>query len=168
MLWVLGLLLSFAGLFVWLEFGCMFPRSGGEKVREHEIASSRMSKEYRAMLTGFQVYLEAVYRYPKYLATIVFSTQAVLLGFTASGCIVFASNIWVAAGLTASAWQERGVAIGVIVVVTLTHTFAPKAGVWAMNVLSSIKIVILLFIVVVSSLTSFLSSTLSDSMLTIP
>jgi L-type amino acid transporter 9 len=32
MLWVLGLALSFAGLFVWLEFGCMFPRSGGEKV----------------------------------------------------------------------------------------------------------------------------------------
>lgn len=32
MLWVLGLALSFAGLLVWLEFGCMFPRSGGEKV----------------------------------------------------------------------------------------------------------------------------------------
>jgi hypothetical protein len=102
------------------------------------------------LLTRHQVYLEAVYRHPKYLATIVFSTQAVLLGFTASGCIVFASNIWVAAGLEASAWQERGVAIGVIVVVTLTHTFVPKAGVWAMNALSSIKIIILIFIVIVS------------------
>lgn len=58
-LWVLGLLLSFAGLCVWLEFGCMFPRSGGEKV-----------------------YLEAVYTRPRYLATILFSVQAVLLGFT--------------------------------------------------------------------------------------
>ena len=37
----------------------MFPRSGGEKV-----------------------YLEAVYQRPKFLATIVFSTQAILLGFT--------------------------------------------------------------------------------------
>ena len=120
------------------------------------------------MLTGFQVYLEAVYRYPKYLATIVFSTQAVLLGFTASGCIVFASNIWLAAGLEASAWQERGVAIGVIVVVTLTHTFVPKAGVWAMNVLSSIKIIILLFIVVVSSLKPFTSPILPSFVLTIP
>lgn len=59
MLWVLGLLISFAGLCVWLEFGCMFPRSGGEKV-----------------------YLEAVYQRPRLLATLIFSTQAILLGFT--------------------------------------------------------------------------------------
>ncbi|KFY14152.1 hypothetical protein V492_02829 [Pseudogymnoascus sp. VKM F-4246] len=125
MLWVLGFLLSFAGLLVWLEFGCMFPRSGGEKV-----------------------YLEAVYQRPKFLATVIFSTQAILLGFTASGCIVFASNIWVAAGLVASPWEQRGVAIGVLVVVTAVHTFTPKFGVWAMNALSSLKIIILLFIIV--------------------
>src|SRR5216684_2018462 len=65
MLWVLGFILSLCGLFVWLEFGTMFPRSGGEKV-----------------------YLEAVYRRPKYLATIVFAANAIILGFTAGGCIV--------------------------------------------------------------------------------
>lgn len=59
LLWVLGLLLSFAGLYVWLEFGCMFPRSGGGKV-----------------------YLKAVYRWPRFLATVVFSTQTILLSFT--------------------------------------------------------------------------------------
>lgn len=32
LLWVLGLILSYCGTFVWLEFGSMFPRSGGEKV----------------------------------------------------------------------------------------------------------------------------------------
>lgn len=37
----------------------MFPRSGGEKV-----------------------YLEAAYQHPRLLATMVFSTQAILLGFT--------------------------------------------------------------------------------------
>lgn len=65
MLWVLGFMLSFCGLFVWLEYGTMFPRSGGEKV-----------------------YLEAVYKRPRYLATVIFATIAILLGFTASGCIV--------------------------------------------------------------------------------
>jgi L-type amino acid transporter 9 len=65
MLWVLGFLLSFCGLFIWLEFGTMFPRSGGEKV-----------------------YLEAVYRKPKYLATVIFAMNAILLGFSAAGCIV--------------------------------------------------------------------------------
>ena len=65
MLWVLGFTLSFCGLFIWLEYGTMFPRSGGEKV-----------------------YLEAVYRKPKYLVTVIFAANAILLGFTASGCIV--------------------------------------------------------------------------------
>ncbi len=66
----------------------------------------------------------------------------------ASGCIVFATNIMVAAGRTATEWQQRGIAIAVIVFVTIVHTFIPKAGVVLMNVLSSIKVIILLFIVV--------------------
>lgn len=57
--------MSFCGLCVWLEFGTMFPRSGGEKV-----------------------YLEAVYKKPKHLATLFFAANAILLGFTAAGCIV--------------------------------------------------------------------------------
>ncbi|KAF4625189.1 hypothetical protein G7Y89_g12982 [Cudoniella acicularis] len=125
LLWTLGALLSFCGLFVWLEFGCMFPRSGGEKV-----------------------YLEAVYRKPKFLAAVVFSTQAIMLGFTAQGCIVFASNILVAAGHTATAWNSRGIAIAVITFVTVIHTFMPKTGVRLMDTLSSIKILLLLFIVI--------------------
>ncbi|KAJ5118321.1 hypothetical protein N7448_010033 [Penicillium atrosanguineum] len=48
LLWVLGFLLAGAGLCVWLELGCMMPRSGGEKV-----------------------YLEAVYHKPKLLITVV-------------------------------------------------------------------------------------------------
>lgn len=43
----------------------MFPRSGGEKV-----------------------YLEAVYRRPKYLATVIFAANAIILGFSAANCIV--------------------------------------------------------------------------------
>ncbi|KAG1834891.1 amino acid transporter [Suillus variegatus] len=125
MLWVLGFLLSFCGLFIWLEFGTMFPRSGGEKV-----------------------YLEAVYRKPKYLATVVFAANAILLGFTASGCIVFASNILVAANQIAGQWNERGIALGVIFFVTLLHGLTPKTGVFIMNLLSIFKIVILVFVVV--------------------
>ncbi len=65
MLWVLGFLLASSGLLVWLEYGTMFPRSGGEKV-----------------------YLEEVYQKPRYLATTIFATNVLLLGFTASGCII--------------------------------------------------------------------------------
>nr|VWO96191.1 G-protein comlpex beta subunit CpcB [Ganoderma boninense] len=150
MLWVLGFVLSFCGLFIWLEFGTMIPRSGGEKV-----------------------YLEAVYKKPKYLVTVIFAANAILLGFTASGCIVFAQNILVTAGHTAERWVTRGIALGgqflqtpppflvnipewlngsgsgsVIAFVTLLHGLTPKLGIWVMNGLSVFKIGILVFIVV--------------------
>ncbi|GAA5919661.1 hypothetical protein JCM1841_005213 [Sporobolomyces salmonicolor] len=125
MLWVLGTVLSFCGLFVWLEFAGLYPRSGGEKV-----------------------YLEAVYRRPKLLATCLFAVNAIILGFTASGCIVFASNILVAAKHEVTTWNERGIAVAVIVVVTLIHGFTPKWGVRLMNLLGIFKVVILLLVVV--------------------
>ncbi|KAL3481103.1 amino acid/polyamine transporter I [Aspergillus californicus] len=125
LLWVLGLLLAGSGLCVWLELGCMIPRSGGEKV-----------------------YLEAVYRRPKLLITVIFAVQAVALGFTASGCIVFASNMALAAGKTASDWEERGIAIAVISCITLIHVFLPQWGIRGMNAIGVLKIVLLLFIVI--------------------
>ncbi|KAF8549796.1 amino acid transporter [Imleria badia] len=125
MLWVLGFVLSFCGLFIWLEFGTMFPRSGGEKV-----------------------YLEATYPRPKYLATVVFAANAILLGFEANGCIVFASNIIVSAGKVATTWSERGIALGMIVFVTFLHSLTPRIGVYIMNLLSIFKIVILMFVVI--------------------
>ncbi|OJA13641.1 hypothetical protein AZE42_11117, partial [Rhizopogon vesiculosus] len=125
MLWVLGFLLSFCGLFIWLEFGAMIPRSGGEKV-----------------------YLEAVYTKPKYLATVIFTVNAIILGFTASNCIVFASNILVAADQAAGSWTEREIAVGVMIFVTLVHGLTPKTGILLMNVLSIFKIILLLFVVI--------------------
>ncbi|RPD60343.1 high affinity methionine permease [Lentinus tigrinus ALCF2SS1-6] len=125
MLWVLGFVLSFCGLFIWLEFGTMFPRSGGEKV-----------------------YLEAVYKKPKYLVTVIFAANAIILGFTAAGCIVFAQNILVAAGHTADRWVTRGIALGVIGFVTILHGLTPRLGVYVMNGLSLFKVVILVFIVI--------------------
>ncbi|OCH94012.1 amino acid transporter [Obba rivulosa] len=125
MLWVLGFVLSFCGLFIWLELGTMFPRSGGEKV-----------------------YLEAIYKKPKHLATVIFAANAILLGFSASGCIVFASNILVSAGIEATRWNERGIALGAIFFVTLLHGLTPKLGIFIMNVLSMSKVILLLFVVI--------------------
>ncbi|TFY82886.1 hypothetical protein EWM64_g1123 [Hericium alpestre] len=125
MLWVLGFVLSFCGLFVWLEYGTMIPKSGGEKV-----------------------YLEAVYTKPKYFATVIFAANAILLGFTASGCIVFAQNVLVSAGHEAGRWTERGIALGVIFFVTALHGLTPRLGIFIMNALSVFKIVILLFVVI--------------------
>ncbi|KAG2129691.1 amino acid/polyamine transporter I, partial [Suillus bovinus] len=93
-----------------LWFGTVFPQSGGENV-----------------------YLEAVYRKPKYLATIVFAANAILLGFTASNCIV----------------SRVLFLLAIIFFVTLLHGLTPKTGVLIMNFLSIFKIVILVFVVVI-------------------
>lgn len=66
----------------------------------------------------------------------------------ASGCIIFASNIVIAAGRVASEWEKRGIAIAVIVLVTLVHTFFPRVGVHGMNFFTVLKVALLLFIVV--------------------
>ncbi|POR35464.1 High-affinity methionine permease [Tolypocladium paradoxum] len=116
---------SVSGLCVWLEFACMMPRSGGE-----------------------MVHLEAVYRRPKMLIAVVFAIQAIALEFTANGCIILSSNIIIASGHVATEWQLRGIALGVITVVTLVHTFFPSLGVHGMNFFTILKMVLLLFVVV--------------------
>lgn len=103
----------------------MFLRSGGEKV-----------------------YLEAVYKKPKYLATFIFATNAILLGFTSANCIIFANNILIAAGHAPDRWVVRGISLGAICFVTILHGVTPKVGVYLMNVLSVSKIAILLFVVI--------------------
>ncbi|KAI4748053.1 amino acid transporter [Aureobasidium sp. EXF-12298] len=125
MLWLLGFASCLSGLCIWLELGCMIPRSGGEKV-----------------------YLEAAYKRPKLLATTFFAWQAIILGFTASGCIVFASYVIKAAGRTATEWEKRGIALAVVTVICAAHTVVPRWAVRGMNGLVIVKLVVLVFIVV--------------------
>ncbi|EKM57702.1 uncharacterized protein PHACADRAFT_192839 [Phanerochaete carnosa HHB-10118-sp] len=124
-LWALGFIISFFGLFIWLELGTMFPRSGGEKN-----------------------YLEAAFPRPKHLMTMVFATQVILLGFSASNSIVFAENILVAAGHEAGRWTSRGIGLGVIAFAAFSHGIVPRFGLLVMNALGVVKIVILVFVAV--------------------
>jgi len=64
------------------------------------------------------------------------------------GCIVFASNILVAAGHEVTTWNERGIAVAVILSITLIHGLVPRHGVRLMNLLAIFKIVLLLLVVV--------------------
>lgn len=54
----------------------------------------------------------------------------------------------VAADRRLTEWGERGIAVGVIVFVTLIHSLLPKWGVRVMNVLGAIKVLVLVFVVV--------------------
>jgi amino acid transporter len=121
-LWLVGTLISACGLAVSLEYGCMLPRSGGEKV-----------------------YLEFTYRHPRFLASTLVAVQAVLLGFTASNCIVFAKYTIFALGLETTQFMQKMLAVGLLTVITIIHGGFLKTGIFIQDVLGWAKIFIVIF-----------------------
>jgi amino acid transporter len=116
-LWVVGAIIAACGLAVGLEYGCMLPRSGGEKV-----------------------YLEFVYRRPRFLASTLIATQAVLLGFTASNCIVFAQYTLYAFDIEATDFRRKALAVALLTAITIIHGCFLKTGIRIQNFLGWIKI----------------------------
>ncbi|KAI5795328.1 amino acid/polyamine transporter I [Peziza echinospora] len=124
-LWVVGGILTFTGLSVYLEFGLKIPLSGGEKN-----------------------YLERVYRKPKYLASSVFLSQMVLLGFSSGNSLAFGRYVLFASGSEEpDGWAARGIAIACITFAVFIHSVFPKWGMRLFNVLGVFKVVVLLLIV---------------------
>ncbi|KAL7274632.1 low-affinity methionine permease [Rhizina undulata] len=123
-LWVVGAMISFCGLAVYLEFGTMLPKSGGEKV-----------------------YLEFAFQRPRFLTSTVFAVNAILLGFTASNCIIFGQYLLYALGAEPTEWSQRALAAGAIIAVTLIHGLSIKTGIWIQNFLGFVKIFLMIFMV---------------------
>ncbi|KAL2867356.1 APC family permease [Aspergillus lucknowensis] len=127
-LWVVGLILAYCGLLIWIELGSLMPRSGGEKL-----------------------YLEAAYPRPPMLVTTVFAVHVIFLGFTGIGSVVVAENILLALRGSANDWVKRALAIAVLATIATIHISSCKLGVKIMNVLASVKILIL-FLIILSGL----------------
>lgn len=123
-LWVVGAIIAACSLAVSLEYGCMLPRSGGEKV-----------------------YLEYVYRKPRFLASTLVATQAVLLGFTASNCIVFAQYTLYAFDIEATDYRRKSLAVGLLTVITIIHGCFLKLGIRIQNFLGWIKVFLVVFMI---------------------
>ena len=115
--WVVGAGIAGCGLAVSMELGCMLPRSGGMKV-----------------------YLEFMYRRPRFLASTSVAVQAVVLGFTASNCIVFGEYLLVALDMEVTAFAQRTLAVCLLTAVTIVHGCFLKAGIWIQNALAWVKI----------------------------
>ncbi|KAJ8059549.1 hypothetical protein OCU04_011205 [Sclerotinia nivalis] len=122
LLWIAGSLLAWLGLQISLEYGCMLPRSGGEKV-----------------------YLEFTYPRPRFLASTLVAVQAVLLGFTASNCIVFGEYILFAFGIEGTELGQKAIALGLLTWITIVHGCFLKTGIWIQNFLGWIKVGLILF-----------------------
>lgn len=117
LLWIAGTILAACGMVVSMEYGCMLPRSGGDKV-----------------------YLEYTYPRPRFLASTLVAVQAVLLGFTASNCIIFAKYSFFAFGSEPTELQHKLLAAGLLTLITIVHGCFRQTGIWIQNVLGWLKI----------------------------
>ncbi|KAI1204183.1 amino acid transporter [Annulohypoxylon truncatum] len=97
---------------------------------------------------GLSVFLEFVYRHPRYLASCVLAAQMILLGFSSGNSLAFGRYVLAASGSTeGDGWTARGIAIACITFAVLLHSTLPKWGLRLVNILGIFKVVILVFIV---------------------
>ncbi|KAH7383448.1 amino acid permease-domain-containing protein [Cadophora sp. MPI-SDFR-AT-0126] len=121
-LWILGSVIAWCGVQISLEYGCMLPRSGGDKV-----------------------YLEFTYRHPRFFASTLVAAQAVLLGFTASNCIIFGEYVLFAFGVERTEVGQKSLALGLLTAITVVHGVFPRAGIRIQDFLGWVKIGLIVF-----------------------
>lgn len=129
LLWILGALLSYLTLQVFLEFGCMLPRSGGEKI-----------------------YLEFAYPRPRFLASTVVAAWIVLGGVSSNNCIVFAKYVLSASGHAEPVddYAVKVIAALLLTGVVVAHGCFYGAAVKVQNVLGAAKIGFIAFLILTS------------------
>ncbi|KAK2601928.1 low-affinity methionine permease [Conoideocrella luteorostrata] len=124
LLWLVGAAIAASSLVIALEYGSMLPRSGGQKV-----------------------YLEFTFRHPRFLTSTLVAINVVLLGFTASNCVIFSQYVLFAGGWNNGDVARKAVAAGLLSLITAVHTVVPKFGIRLQDFLGWVKIGIVLFMV---------------------
>ncbi|KAK3387926.1 high affinity methionine permease [Podospora didyma] len=124
-IWVAGMLIALAGTAVFTELGTALPSNGGEKV-----------------------YLEYMYKRPKFLTTGLYTGYVVLLGWASGNSVIFGEYILHAANIEVGRWNQRGIGLACITAAFLIHGCALKWGLRLQNVLGTIKVFIILIIVI--------------------
>lgn len=123
-LWIIGAFVAWAGLAIDMEYGCMLPRSGGMKV-----------------------YLEYTYRNPRFLASTLVAVHAVLLGFTASNCIVFAKYTLFATRAEPTDLTTKLLAVGLLTAITVVHGCFRRTGILIQDALGWLKVGLIIFMI---------------------
>jgi amino acid transporter len=86
------------------------------------------------------VYLEYTYARPKFLASTLIAVQAVVLGFTASNCIIFAKYTLFALKVEPTDLQHKALAVGLLTIITIIHGCFLRTGIAIQNALGWVKI----------------------------
>ena len=100
-----------------------------------------------ADVPSIRVYLEYTYRWPRFLASTLVAVNAVLLGFTASNCIIFAKYILYANHKTPDDFWTKILAVGLLTFITIVHGCFYRSGIWLQNALGWLKIGLTIFMI---------------------
>ncbi|KAF2638768.1 LAT family L-amino acid transporter [Massarina eburnea CBS 473.64] len=123
--WVFGAIIAAATLAIYLEYASLFPNRSGGQVP----------------------YLEQAYPRPAFLFPTAYAFFTIAFSFSSSNAVVLARYIYRAAGYPASEWENKGLAIASYTFLALICLFSTRWSMRLMNFLSSVKLIILLFIV---------------------
>ncbi|KAK6992933.1 amino acid transporter-like protein [Favolaschia claudopus] len=127
MFWLIGMIIAYAGLSLYLELASMFPHRAGAQV----------------------VYLEQAYRKPKYFFPAAFAATTVTLEFSAANAIVCANYLLFSAGNdNPTEWLTRGVAIACYTVAASFVLLSTKWSLRLVNLVGILKTLILVFIAI--------------------
>ncbi|KAF2822425.1 high-affinity methionine permease [Ophiobolus disseminans] len=123
--WVFGFIIAAASLAIYLEYASMFPnRSGGQVA-----------------------YLEQAYPRPAFFFPVTYAFFTVAFSFSSSNAVVLARYIYRAAGYQASEWANKGLALASYTFLAFLCLISTKWSMRLMNLISAVKLIILLFIV---------------------
>ncbi|KAK2873957.1 hypothetical protein FQN49_001960 [Arthroderma sp. PD_2] len=124
LVWLFGAAMAACDLGIYTEYGCMLPRSGGDKV-----------------------YLEFTYRRPRFLTSTLIAIHAVALHVSTTNCIVFGQYMLFALGMEPTVAAQRGFAVGLLLAVSILHGYFLKAGIWIQSALGWVIISIIAFMI---------------------
>ncbi|KAL6939810.1 hypothetical protein ACO0RG_003656 [Hanseniaspora osmophila] len=137
--WFLAAVLAVCGLFLYLEFGSLIPKSGGTKN-----------------------FLEKAFDKPRFMTSVVFGTYTVFTGFVITTSIVFGQYFLAIFNIQNDYWANYVGCIAVFVV-ALVHGLSVKHGIYIQNLLGGLKLVIIAILCITSILVLFFPSVLQLS-----
>ncbi|KAG2145340.1 amino acid/polyamine transporter I [Suillus bovinus] len=128
--WLLAPLFALGGLMIYSEYASMFPKRSGAEV----------------------VYLEQAYPRPQFLVPVMFAVTSVLLSFSATNSIVFAQYALTAFDVPITSERQTIVAVTVCAVSMAFVALSTKWSLRAVNFLSGLKVLSLVFLVFTGAL----------------
>ena len=92
------------------------------------------------------IYLEAIYRRPRFLATCTYAFYAAFLGRAAGISLVCGEYVLYAAGHEVNQWNQRAIGLTCVTFALIIHSTALNWGLRIQNALGTFKMALLLLI----------------------